>query len=343
MGGQRRTAPALGVRRHMAMAMLLAVVAAPGVAQSAAATDEHACDPAFEHDTYGSVQYCPIWMPTRGYVPVHALGSGRPVEVGRLTAAGKANWFICQMNYVAIDYTAPGTGYRNTWWALTISDDGHKAWVSEVYFRGGDNYEPDRGLRQCGTDQAPSGSGAPPSTRPETRPEGNEPGSPSSGRRRWSWWGGGVKRARFKGTTTTKCYAYFGVQDWGDRLEPQVRGKCSVKGRGSVGLLIAELYQDGWKIGKRTVCRGPRTGRWPADASASMPSSRRTGRTPGCGRSRSAGASRRGRRSASARAGNPDVPHGSPIALAGASAIVRSTATASIRWRSWVTSSSVPS
>jgi len=175
------------------MAMLLAVVAAPGVAQSAAATDEHACDPAFEHDTYGSVKYCPIWLPTRGYVPVHALGSGRPVEVGRLNAAGKANWFICQMNDEAIDYTAPGTGYRNTWWALT-------------------------------------------------RPEGNEPGrSPSSGRQRWSWWGGGVERARFKGTTATRCCAYFGVEDWGDRLEPQVRGKCSVKGRGSVDLLIAAV------------------------------------------------------------------------------------------------------
>jgi hypothetical protein len=118
---------------------------------AASAGDDRPCTAPFHHATHGPVQYCPLWMPSKGYVPVHALASGKPVEIGRLDEAGSANWFICQLNYPGIRYTAPGTRYSNTWWALTVSDDGHKGWVSEVYFSGGANDEPDAGLRRCGS------------------------------------------------------------------------------------------------------------------------------------------------------------------------------------------------
>ena len=39
-----------------------------------------------------------------------------------------------------------GTTYGNYWWAYTVSDEGPKGWVSEVYFKGGTNYEADAGL-----------------------------------------------------------------------------------------------------------------------------------------------------------------------------------------------------
>lgn len=39
--------------------------------------------------------------------------------------------------------------YRNYWWAATMADNDTWGYVSEVYFRGGGNDQPDGGLREC--------------------------------------------------------------------------------------------------------------------------------------------------------------------------------------------------
>ena len=146
-----------GVRRCVATGLAVAGAALGAFAAqptAALSADGEPCRPPVTRDGYGKVQHCPIWLPSKGYVPVHALGSGNPVEIGRLDEAGSVNWFICQMRYPSIDYAAPGTSYRNDWWALTVSDDGKKGWVSEVYFNGGDNDQPDAALRVCGSNRA---------------------------------------------------------------------------------------------------------------------------------------------------------------------------------------------
>ena len=38
----------------------------------------------------------------------------------------------------------------NVWWASTRADDGAWGWVSEVYFKGGDENDPDAGLFKPG-------------------------------------------------------------------------------------------------------------------------------------------------------------------------------------------------
>ena len=150
-------------RRVTALACLavLAFAAAP-----ARAADPSPCAGATAHPSFGAVQVCPLWMPSRGYVPVHALDGGTVREVGRLVRAGSANWFVCQTS-------APGgrtvrhrdsghPAYTNVWWARTLSDTGAWGWVSEVYFAGGANDERDAGLRGCSASEAgATGTAAP--------------------------------------------------------------------------------------------------------------------------------------------------------------------------------------
>ena len=62
-------------RRLTAVAFALATAAF--AAPSAQAADPQPCAPATAHPSFGTVQYCPLWMPSRGYVPVHALDGGR--------------------------------------------------------------------------------------------------------------------------------------------------------------------------------------------------------------------------------------------------------------------------
>lgn len=79
----------------------------------------------------------------RGNVPVV---NSNWKTVGHLWSA-TGNWFVCQEQ--AASYHLPGTSYSNNWWAYTESDDGGWGWVNEVYFKGGNNYERDAGLRLC--------------------------------------------------------------------------------------------------------------------------------------------------------------------------------------------------
>ncbi len=86
-----------------------------------------------------TTKYCPL---TSGTIPVYEWSStGAPV-VGYLVGGDSRNWFI---NQKKSNYAARGQ-YWNTHWASTMADNGRYGWVPEIYFRGGNNDEADRGL-----------------------------------------------------------------------------------------------------------------------------------------------------------------------------------------------------
>lgn len=139
------------MRRNLMIAALVATATAtaggivPSNVPTAAAYDRVPCGPAFEIGGF-DVQRCPLW---RGNVPVIDLETGK--EVGKLHEGGSSNWFVCQK----ADKTYEFQGYANDWWARTMADNGKMGWVSLVFFAGGDNFEPDRGLRRCGPSDLP--------------------------------------------------------------------------------------------------------------------------------------------------------------------------------------------
>lgn len=88
------------------------------------------------------MQYCPL---NRGNVPVYANHKSGSWVIGHLSQGGSANWFFgnqCQ------DETMRLGALANNWWASTKADNGELGWVPEIYFAGGDNFEPDSGLRR---------------------------------------------------------------------------------------------------------------------------------------------------------------------------------------------------
>lgn len=113
----------------------LALLVLPMAVPAASAHDSYPCGP-----VRNGHQVCQMW---RGNVPV--LNTNWHV-VGHLWNAS-GNWFVCQQR--GGTYHVPGTSYYNNWWAYTLSDDGGWGWVSEAYFKGGNNYERDAGLRSC--------------------------------------------------------------------------------------------------------------------------------------------------------------------------------------------------
>lgn len=162
-----------------ASAAFLVFLAAPGVATAA---DGSPCAAPTQHPSFGAVQHCPIWMPARGHVPVHELRGGQPVQVGRLNAAGTANWFVCQTTTPDGQQPAPYAEgpYRNVWWARTLSDDNRWGWVNEVYFSGGGNDEADGGLRHCDGAAPPPPAPAPVDPAPDPAPKPSAP-APAAG------------------------------------------------------------------------------------------------------------------------------------------------------------------
>jgi hypothetical protein len=132
---------------------LLIVSASP-----AAAHDSYPCGPQYfqpwaaKWDTPlpvnpNRVQDCPLW---KGSVPVYAFVKGRnPGIVGYLNSAS-GNWFYCQFQVATTEGTYRYGSYYNTWWAATVSDYPYAfGYVSEVFFKGGNNNEPDATLRSC--------------------------------------------------------------------------------------------------------------------------------------------------------------------------------------------------
>ena len=143
---------------RLLVAIGAALVLAVALPSAAAAADGSPCRAAVQHATFGPVQYCPLWMPSRGTIPVHHLDGGRVTEAGRIVKAGSVNWFVCQTDRVggrAVRHRdAAYPAYTNVWWARTLSDTGAWGWTSEVYFSGGGNDEPDGGLRRCSAAEA---------------------------------------------------------------------------------------------------------------------------------------------------------------------------------------------
>ncbi|MGH2866726.1 MAG: serine/threonine-protein kinase [Solirubrobacteraceae bacterium] len=102
------------------------------------------------------VQPCPLTSPlaATGWVPVYA----RPIANRRGAAPpNPAGWlhhtvnqmFVCQAEFRREVYYHPTRGWRNDWWAYTLSDNQAWGWVPEVFFAGGYVDQPDGGLRLC--------------------------------------------------------------------------------------------------------------------------------------------------------------------------------------------------
>ncbi|SDH51217.1 hypothetical protein [Nonomuraea jiangxiensis] len=111
-----------------------------------ARADDFPCGVPFERVIDGeahTVQICPDWAPD-GRIPVHATVRDIRV-VGHIEAAGD-DWYACGLKGRR---HALGNGRVNDWWAKTMADNGAWGYVSQLYFRGGGNLEPDRGLLRC--------------------------------------------------------------------------------------------------------------------------------------------------------------------------------------------------
>lgn len=126
-------------RLLLGLVVMLSLVTLPVLASPASAHDYYPCGARYHHDGT-TVQNCSLW---RGNVPVI---NHNWKTVGHLYSAN-GNWFVCQAK--GGTYRAPGTNLKNNWWAYTLSDNGTWGWVPEVYFKGGNNYEPDGNLRHC--------------------------------------------------------------------------------------------------------------------------------------------------------------------------------------------------
>jgi|GEM_PF-5107363 len=109
------------------------------------------------------------------------IGSGKyncgfaassPVRYSNNTSAGTLhvgnNWIKCQWNG-GLETVGP---YSDTWWAYTLSDQGHWGWVNAIYATSGTNYEPyGGGVPLCDQTVAYNGYGAtgfPPGTKSST-------------------------------------------------------------------------------------------------------------------------------------------------------------------------------
>jgi hypothetical protein len=137
-------------------ALLGAAVLSASHVTPAVAADAFPCGPQRWVDWSADlVQECPLTSPLapNNWVPVYAnpipnpRGHQPPPPAGWLHGvAGQS--FICEQEFTGAVFYHP-RGWRNYWWAYTLSDDEVKGWVPEVFFRGGDDDEPDAGLREC--------------------------------------------------------------------------------------------------------------------------------------------------------------------------------------------------
>jgi hypothetical protein len=156
-GGLRRA------RRPVEHAVLLAAGLATLSAPQAAAADAHPCDrPVSRAWSTEPVQRCALIAPESGdRIPVYAnpvsrrMGAALPSPDGWLEGTA-GQYFVCETRTSKLFYHR--RGWRNDWWAYTAADRGVAwGWVPEVYFRGGDDDEPDAGLRGCGSSTLPGG------------------------------------------------------------------------------------------------------------------------------------------------------------------------------------------
>ena len=161
----------------IATAGALALSAAP-----AAAVDSSPCGKEVVADwTDQPVQPCPLTSPEpNGGIPVYttpipnAAGATPPAPASWMYGTD-GKYFLCDAQFTNAMFYHP-KGWRNNWWAYTRSDFGVWGWVSETYFAGGANDEPDYGLRSCPPWTSPSLSPSPSPT--PTPPTPTPPASP---------------------------------------------------------------------------------------------------------------------------------------------------------------------
>lgn len=139
----------------VAVVMLSGGVGPVGEVPPVAAEDAYPCgEPYWSDVAQDEVQECPLWMDA---VPVVAdvRGAGMNEVVGYLDYR-EGNWFTCQLE--GTPYEVPGTGYVNHWWAETMADNGEWGYVSQAYFKGGNNNEADGGnLPPCDGSEVDNG------------------------------------------------------------------------------------------------------------------------------------------------------------------------------------------
>ncbi|MEO3869337.1 hypothetical protein ABGB18_10945 [Nonomuraea sp. B12E4] len=146
MGFSWRTASTAAALVATLVATLVAAWGGGLAGPAWARADDSPCGVPFERVIDGeahTVQICPDWSPD-GRIPVHATVRDTRV-VGHIEAAGD-DWYACGLKGRR---HALGNGRLNDWWAKTMADNGTWGYVSQVYFRGGGNLEPDRGLLRC--------------------------------------------------------------------------------------------------------------------------------------------------------------------------------------------------
>ncbi|HEX8157814.1 MAG TPA: hypothetical protein VF526_10560 [Solirubrobacteraceae bacterium] len=130
---------------------------APAPPPAASTSDTYPCEsPVSMSWSQEKVQRCPLVgpLPPNNWVPVYsrpvarAAGAGNPAPAGWLH--GTANqYFVCQREFPGVEYYHPN-GYRNRWWSYTLSDENVWGWTPQVFFQGGTDDEPDKGLAMCG-------------------------------------------------------------------------------------------------------------------------------------------------------------------------------------------------
>jgi hypothetical protein len=103
------------------------------------------------------VQRCPLVgpLPPNNWVPVYsrpvarASGAANPAPAGWLHGTAD-QFFVCQREFPGVEYTHP-QGWRNRWWAYTLSDENVWGWTPQAFFQGGKDEERDKGLVGCGS------------------------------------------------------------------------------------------------------------------------------------------------------------------------------------------------
>lgn len=130
------------IANRMAYFITSAVILCSGIISMpklANAKDNSPCGSPTTNKQGQIVQYCPV---TQDRVPVYDTNLR---VVGYLNKGGTANWFYCQIRGA----TYKKGNLENNWWAWTVADNLQPGFVNEVYFKGGNNNEPDAALRYC--------------------------------------------------------------------------------------------------------------------------------------------------------------------------------------------------
>jgi len=124
---------------------------------AASTSDAFPCQPQVSMSwSREKVQRCPLVepLPPNGWVPVYTrpvargAGAANPPPAGWLHAIAN-QYFVCQREFPGVEYYHP-RGYRNRWWSYTLSDENVWGWTPQVFFQGGKDDEPDKGLAMCG-------------------------------------------------------------------------------------------------------------------------------------------------------------------------------------------------